>query len=113
MHELALTQSIVEMVLDRAQDEGMQIVTRVVLEVGTAAGVDSEALRFCFDAVTRDTPAQGADLAIDAISLRAVCRSCGEEFEPDSLIADCPRCHAFAPKFISGQELRVREFEGT
>ncbi|MFI5399931.1 MAG: hydrogenase maturation nickel metallochaperone HypA [SAR324 cluster bacterium] len=112
MHELALTHSIVELVLDRAQLEGMRTVTRVVLEVGAAAGVDSEALQFCFDAVTHDTPAQGARLAIEAIPLRAVCRDCGDEFQPDGLIADCPHCHAYAPTFIAGQELRVKEFDG-
>ena len=112
MHELALTESIVEIVLHRAQVEGMRTVTRVVLEVGAAAGVDAEALRFCFDAVTHDTPAQGAELAIEAIPLRAVCRECGDAFEPDSLLADCPRCHAYAPRVTAGRELRVREFDG-
>ena len=112
MHELALTQSIVEIVLDRAQLEGMRAVTRVVLEVGAAAGVDAEALRFCFDAVTHDTPAQGAHLAIEAVPLRAVCRDCGGEFQPASLFADCPRCQACAPRFIAGQELRVKTFDG-
>jgi hydrogenase nickel incorporation protein HypA/HybF len=113
MHELALTHSIVEIVLERAQIEGLRTVTRVVLEVGAAAGVDAEALRFCFDAVTHDTPAQGALLDIEAIPLRAMCRECGDEFQPESLIADCPRCHGYAPRVVAGQELRVKEFVGS
>jgi hydrogenase nickel incorporation protein HypA/HybF len=112
MHELALTQSIVEIVLDRAGAEGMERVTRVVVEVGTAAGVDTEALRFCFDAATHATLAQGAALAIETIPLRAVCRDCGTEFQAESLMTECPRCHAYAPRFTAGQELRVKEFAG-
>ena len=57
MHELALSQSIVELVLERAAAERLRTVTRVVVEVGAAAGVDPEALRFCFEAVTEETAA--------------------------------------------------------
>jgi hydrogenase nickel incorporation protein HypA/HybF len=59
MHELALSQSIVDLVLERAAAERLRTVTRVV-EVGAAAGVDPEALRFCFDAVAEATAARGA-----------------------------------------------------
>ena len=37
MHELALSQSIVELVLERAAAERLRTVTRVVVEVGAAA----------------------------------------------------------------------------
>jgi len=112
MHELALSQSIIELVLERAQQEGLSTITRVVLEIGAAAGVEPESLRFCFDAVTRDTPAQGAELRIEAVPLWARCRDCGLEFEPEGLLAGCPCCRAMAPLFTSGRELRVKEFEG-
>jgi hypothetical protein len=46
MHELALSQSIVDLVVDRASKEGLREVTRVVVEVGVAAGVEPDALRF-------------------------------------------------------------------
>ena len=112
MHELALSQSIVDAVLERARIEGMHSVTRVVLELGTAAGVEREALCCCFDAVTRATPAQGAELAIEFVPLRGRCRECGMEFEPAGLVAPCPRCGTYAPLFMAGRELRVKSFEG-
>jgi hydrogenase nickel incorporation protein HypA/HybF len=112
VHELALSQSIVDAVLQRAQQEGMQSVTRVVLELGTAAGVERESLCFCFDAVTRSTAAQGAELAIETVPLRGRCRECGLEFEPVGLVAPCPRCGTYAPIFTAGRELRVKSFEG-
>jgi Zn finger protein HypA/HybF involved in hydrogenase expression len=46
MHELALSQSIVALVLERARATRLRTVTRVAVEVGAAAGVDPEALRF-------------------------------------------------------------------
>jgi len=55
MHELALSQSIVDLVVECARKEGVHAVTRVVVEVGVAAGVEPDALRFCFDVVAADT----------------------------------------------------------
>jgi hydrogenase nickel incorporation protein HypA/HybF len=112
VHELALSQSIVDAVLLRAQQEGMHSVTRVVLELGTAAGVERAALSFCFDAVTRATAAEGADLEIETVPLRGRCRACHREFEPAGLISPCPSCGAYAPIFTAGRELRVKSFEG-
>ena len=112
MHELALSQSIVEAVLQRARQEGIHSVTRVVLALGTGAGVEREALSFCFDAVTRATAAEGAELAIETVPLRGRCRACGLEFAPDGLVAPCPQCGTYAPVFTAGRELRVKSFEG-
>jgi hydrogenase nickel incorporation protein HypA/HybF len=61
MHDLALSQSIVDLVLERAAAERLRTETRVVVEVGAAAGVDPESLRFCFEAVTEETAARGAE----------------------------------------------------
>jgi hydrogenase nickel incorporation protein HypA/HybF len=80
MHELALSQSIVNLVLERARAERLRTVTRVVVAVGAAAGVDAEALRFCRDVVVEETAARGAELVIDEVPLQARCRSCRQEF---------------------------------
>ncbi len=76
MYELALSQSIVDLVVGCARAEGRRTVTRVVVEIGVAAGVDPEGLRFCFDVVADDTVAHGAELAIARVAPRARCRCC-------------------------------------
>jgi hydrogenase nickel incorporation protein HypA/HybF len=112
MHELALSQHIVDLVVECARREGMHAVTRVTLQVGMAAGVEADALRFCFDIVTADTLAQGAELAIETIALQACCRDCACRFEPASLVSSCPRCGSYAPLLEQGRELRVKSFDG-
>lgn len=112
MHELALSQRIVDLVVERAQREGVRAVTRVTIEVGMAAGVEPDALRFCFDVVTADTLARGAQLAIETIALQARCRNCASRFEPASMISSCPHCGSYAPLLERGRELRVKSFDG-
>ena len=112
MHELALSQSILALVLERARAERFRTVTRIAVEVGAAAGVDPGALRFCFDVVVEDTMARGAELVVEPGPLRARCRSCCAEFEPISRLAPCPACHRPGATLIGGRQLRVLSFDG-
>ena len=61
MHELSVTQSIVEICAEHA---GGARVTRVTLEVGAEAAIVPDALQFCFELCAQDTALQGAQLEI-------------------------------------------------
>jgi hydrogenase nickel incorporation protein HypA/HybF len=112
MHELALSQSIVDLELERARVERVRTVTRVVVAVRTAAGVDAEALRFCWDVVAEETAARGAELVIEAVPRRARCRSCGHELEPAAVLTPCAACGRSGVELVRGRELWVRSFDG-
>src|SRR5271165_357091 len=112
MHELVLSKSIVDLVVESACREGMHEITQVVVEVGIASGVEPDALRFCFDIVAADTLAQGAELAIETVTLQARCRNCTSDFEPPRLISPCPHCGSHALHLLRGRELRVKSLAG-
>jgi len=61
MHELSVTQSIIEICAERA--EGAKV-TRVTLEIGTLAAIMPDAVRFCFELCADGTALQGATLEI-------------------------------------------------
>lgn len=107
MHELAITQSIVSAVSEHA---GGRPVKRVVLEIGTLAGVMADAIAFCFDVVAHDTVLEGATLDIRLVEARALCRACGTEFVRESLIQPC-RCGSHDVERLSGEELNIRQYE--
>jgi hydrogenase nickel incorporation protein HypA/HybF len=107
MHELALIQSVVEMVTEHAQG---RCVRRVKLEIGKFTCVMPDAMRFCFDVVAAGTPLDGARLEIIEIEARARCRVCDETFVQETLWACC-RCGAHDCERISGDELQVKEYE--
>ena len=106
MHELALSQSIVELVLERAAAERLRTVTRVVVEVGAAAGVDPEALRFCFEAVTEETAASGAKLVLMKVPRRVRCRTC----RPAVLADNSQGVREYARRFM-GRASPMGEFD--
>ena len=107
MHELALTCSIVEMAGEVAQGNR---VLRVTLVIGKLAGVMTEAIRFCFDAVAHGTNLEGAVLDIIEPEGRARCAACGVEFVTPDLFAACS-CGSFALTRLQGDELTIKSIE--
>ncbi len=107
MHELSITQSLIEAVLDRT---GERKVTAVNLKVGSLSGVLPDAMRFCFDVASADTPLAGARLMIDEPQGRARCRDCLDEFELTDLILLCP-CGSADVEVLSGRELMLMSVE--
>ena len=112
MHELALSQSIVELLAELSAERGIHAVTKVFLEVGEAAGVECDSLRFCFDAATRDTLAQGAELHIERTPAMGQCGYCRHTFPMPGGLGPCPVCARWGAALISGKQLRVIAFEG-
>ena len=111
MHEMSLAESIVQIVEDTARQNGAVRVSAVTLEVGQLAGVEIEALRFCFDAASRDTVAVGAELRIEQPDGRAWCMPCGDTVVVAGLAEPCPRCGSHQLQVTGGNELKVREIE--
>lgn len=107
MHELSITQSVVDAVRERM---GTAPVRRVRLEIGRLSGVVADSVRFCFDVVAQGTTLDGAVLEIIEPSGRARCRDCLTEFDTEDLLALC-RCGSGDLELLAGQELRIREVE--
>lgn len=111
MHEMSLSQGVVDVIEAAARREGFTRVRTVWLEVGRLAAVDPEAMRFCFDVVTRGTCVEGAALEIVATPGQAWCLMCSESVVIDEPLGACPRCGGHQVQVTGGSELRVKELE--
>jgi len=111
MHEMALTESIVEIVSEEARKQGFGRVRVVRLRVGAMAQVEPEALRFCFDAVSRGTVADGAALDIIRAPGEGWCHNCGKSVPLQERFGACPDCGRRDVQMTSGDELRIEELE--
>ena len=103
MHELGITQSVVEAVIDRT---GSSPVASVRVRVGRLAGVVPDAMRFCFELVTAGTALEGAVLEIEQPDGRGRCRACGATFPLTDLILLCD-CGSADVEVLAGRELAV------
>jgi len=111
MHEMSIAESIVQIAEDAAAREGSSRVKTVLVEIGALAGVEIEALRFAWDAVTREGSAAGATLDISRTLGQAWCLTCARIVEIPALYEPCPSCGGFQVQVTAGTEMRVKEIE--
>jgi hydrogenase nickel incorporation protein HypA/HybF len=108
---MSIAESIVQIAEDAATREGSVRVRTVFVEIGALAGVEIEALRFCWDAVTRDGRAGGAALDITQTPGRGWCLQCSDTVALPAPFEPCPRCGGYEVQVTGGTEMRVREIE--
>ncbi len=111
MHEVAVCESILDVLREQAGKAGAGRVLSVRLRIGEMSGVAEDSLRFAFEIVAKDTLADGADLIIDNVPLTARCRSCGLEFRIVGYAFSCMRCDSPEIDVVSGRELLVTEID--
>ena len=108
MHEMALAESVMQLIEDAARRDHFTRVKTVYLEIGRLACVEPDALAFCFDAVTRGSVAEDARLEMIAIPGSAWCARCEATVELNDPLDPCPRCGNFALRVTGGSEMRVK-----
>lgn len=111
MHEMSLAESVIQIAEGTARQHGGTRVSAITLEIGLLAGVEIEALRFCFGAASQSSLAAGATLVIEQPGGRAWCMPCAESVPLSSLVEACPRCGSHQLQVTGGNELKVREIE--
>lgn len=112
MHELSITQSILDIALRHAEKAGARRILAVNLVIGDLTGFLDESIQFYFDFLTKDTLAQDARLNIERITARARCRSCGVDYTPpDHRLWSCPECEALGGEITAGKEFSVSSIE--
>ncbi|OWK45300.1 hydrogenase maturation nickel metallochaperone HypA [Fimbriiglobus ruber] len=107
MHELGITQEIVE--LAEARADGRRV-RKVVVEIGRLSAVLPDAVRFCFEMCAEDTSVAGAELQIIEIPGTAKCRACAGMVALDRPFGRC-ECGCTDLEWLSGEELRVTQIE--
>ena len=111
MHEMALCESMLQIIEREAARQNFSRVRKVRLEVGALAGVEKQAMLFGFEVVRRGTVADGAELEIIELPGRGWCMACAKEVEVKSRLDACPECGGFQVQITGGDELRIRDLE--
>ena len=116
MHELSITQSLLEIVIHEIEKHSISRVLAVKLKIGKFTNIEPSCLVLYFGALSKNTPVEGAELKIEMVPVRGRCRGCQKVFDLNSeslnLFFLCPACSGQDIEIINGRELSIEEIEG-
>jgi hydrogenase nickel incorporation protein HypA/HybF len=107
MHELSITQSIVDTAREHAAGRPVRSIR---VRAGRLTAVVPDSMLFCFELIVDGTELQGARLDIEQPAGRAHCSACDTEFALPDLILLCP-CGSADVRVTAGQELQIVSME--
>lgn len=92
MHEFSFAQQILEAVQRQAADYPGCKVGRIRLRAGKFLALDRASLSFCLEAISSDTPVEGAAIELIEIGPELTCTQCGVVPMKDVWEKACPQC---------------------
>lgn len=111
MHEVAIAQALVDLVIEQARAIRARRVTKVLVRIGELSGIVDSALVTAIEACSSGTLAEGMSVACDRVAWTAQCRGCECIFNVIDRFPQCPACGHLGGKTVSGQELQFVEME--
>jgi len=111
MHELSVTESILEITLRYAEQAGAQRVTDLNIVVGQLASIVDDSVQFYWDIVSQTTLAEGAKLHFRRIPAELECLDCGNRYAPQGEDFACPACKSLRARVAGGEEFYLDSIE--
>jgi len=114
MHELAITESIVEIALKAAEQSGARRVVEVHLRIGEMSHIAESILVQFIHHLSRGTIMEGVKVSIEWSPIILRCSDCETSFETarrDIVAKVCPSCSGKNFSIASGREFSVESIE--
>jgi hydrogenase nickel incorporation protein HypA/HybF len=114
MHELQVTERILEVALDHASRHQVARIVAIHLRIGELSDLEDQWLQHYFDYLSRGTLAEDARLKIERAPIVMECDACAGSFEVEKAkLGDvrCPECGDAQCRLVSGREYLVKNME--
>jgi hydrogenase nickel incorporation protein HypA/HybF len=104
MHELTITESLLEIAIRHGKNASASQITDLYLVIGDLSSVVDESVQFYWDIIAKDTIAEGAKLHFQRKPLEIKCLDCQHRYHPENKFLACPICESININIISGEE---------
>jgi hydrogenase nickel incorporation protein HypA/HybF len=111
MHELAVTESLLEIALRHAQQQNARRITDLYLVLGQWSSMVDDSVQFYWDIISEGTIAKGAILHFKRVPVVLTCLDCGIEYRPANEEFSCPDCGGTHAKVKTGEEFLLESIE--
>lgn len=111
MHELSVTDNILEIALSHAKKAQATKITNIHLVIGQLSSVVDDSVQFYWDFLAKDTIAAGATLHFRRLPIKLQCIECEIKYAPESDDMSCPECHSHKFLIIQGEEFYLEAID--
>jgi hydrogenase nickel incorporation protein HypA/HybF len=111
MHEYAVTEGLLKLVLDEAEKAGASKITEIKLVIGDLSTIFDESIQMYFDLMSEGTKAHGAVLVFRRVPALFKCKDCGCEYKKPPTGYDCPQCCGLGMPTGVGREFYVESMD--
>lgn len=111
MHELAVTQSVLDIALRHAAPAGAARITDVHLVIGQLSSIVDDSVQFYWDIVSENTLARGARLHFRRVPAELRCRDCAHQYTLTGEDLACPACGSLRVQVVAGEQFHVEAID--
>jgi len=107
VHELSVTESILSISTNHAQDANAARVTDIFLVIGELSSIVDDSVQFYWDIISQETICANAQLHFKRIPARFRCQDCNHDYTITEEMQPCPLCGSYRVSVIAGEEFYV------
>jgi hydrogenase nickel incorporation protein HypA/HybF len=111
MHELPITENILEIAIRHGQQADAIRITNLYLVIGQLSSIVDDSIQFYWDIISRDTICEGATLHFERIPAQLQCQDCGHSYGIKHELSACPNCSSVRIKVTAGEEFQLQSIE--
>lgn len=111
MHELSVTQSLLNITLEHAEKANAKRVTDLNIVIGDLASMVDDSIQFYWEIIAKGTIAEQAKLNFRRVPAELQCMTCFEKYRPTDRELACPKCNGVNTKIIAGEEFALESID--
>jgi hydrogenase nickel incorporation protein HypA/HybF len=111
MHELSVTQSILNIVVQHAQQANAKRVEDIQIVMGELSTNVDDSIQFYWPLIANGTLAENATLHFRRVPTQMQCLGCNHLYHPQPDELDCPHCGYAGSKIVAGEEFYVESID--
>ena len=104
MHELSITENLLEIALRHAPPDESIRIRHLYLVIGQLSSIVDDSVQFYWDIISKETRAEGAQLHFRRIPIEMQCLECNLHYKPTGEDLACPQCGSIRVKVLTGEE---------
>jgi hydrogenase nickel incorporation protein HypA/HybF len=108
MHELSITQQILDIAKKHGEQNQAERITDLFLVIGELSSVIDDSVQFYWDMIAKDTICQDAKLHFVRKPAIFKCLDCGVEYNLNKgELGPCPNCQSSRMEILQGKEFHL------